>query len=368
MTTFYLLPSMLEKLSAGDLKTFRNMLISQEILKVSTSNLFPPFSALFPEELYLNLGQALQNTKVTTLLLQGIEMNSFSITLAQALRGTQVHTLVLFNNAIGKHALAMVQALQDTQVHTLCLGKNGIGRYAPAMAKALQNTQVHTLTLSYNSICKYAPALAKALQNTQVHTLNLGNNNISQHAPAFVQALCNTQVHTLDLSSNGIGGHAPAMAQALQGTKIKILDFKYNLDCDPKLLAPIAKALTNTSICVFKGVNAPEIELVILENRRRIYTQSLKIAEYQGALLKKLYQEAFPWNAVSFPPSIAYRIMKFLGYSNDENLHKRFLNKLKLHSSTVLADPLSNPTRSIVQEENLTIIEKFKKSIYDTFF
>lgn len=90
-----------------------------------------------------------------------------------------------------------------------------------------------------------------------------------------MQALYKVQVHTLDLSENKIAKHAPTGVQALYHTQVHTLD------------------LTDNNIT---------------------------------------YQKAFSENMGSVPMAIARRIMAFLGYENDKNLQKRFLNRLRTNS------------------------------------
>lgn len=326
--------------------------------------------------------QAFHHTQVHTLNLSCNNFGKYAVTIAQALHHTQVHTLDLSYNSIGEHVPAMVQALHNTRVHTLILKENHIGEHAAAMAQALCHTQVQTLIVSENHLGEHAVAMAQALCATSLRKLDLAYNDAQEYALAIVQALCNAQVYillldavpentlqfvkalsktkitTLGLDFNAVDLHvALKFFKSLQETKLNTL-YVRKLLClrglgheIHKLHEPLRKSLATTSICFMKGAEyLPGIEAVILENRRRVYVQRLHIAEYHGAFLKELFQKVFPENDRPFPPSIAYRIMKFMGYNNDKNLEKRFLDKLKpnaFFTSPLLVDASSGHSTSM---------------------
>lgn len=417
---------MIEEDKIDDFKSLKDRLICEGIVEVyvcCAHNLLT--STVQKNAQLVSLGvdvvQALQATLVRSLVLELRSLTAeYLPAFVQALHNTQIHTLILKDRAIAKHALAVAQALHNTHVHTLDLSYNNIGNYAPAVAQALHNTRVHTLNLSYNNIAEHAPALAQALCNTRIHTLDLNGNGIRQHGPAMAQALQNapvrilslkdndlawyapatmralqnTQVHVLDLTDNRIANGAPLFAQALQTSNITVLDLSDNnidnhtmleffqalqgakvktLHLSGSLFSreqpyqQMAEALANTSVCSIEGCIYPkEIKQAILDNRRRIYVQCLNTAEYQGAFLKKLYQQSFPWNRVTFPLSIARLIMQFLGYEEDENLQKRFLNKLRLcvpEDLSLLDEEVSNSAESTKQPEEEYLVANKKQKI-----
>lgn len=329
------------------------------------------------------LAQALQNSQITHLYLRKININKNSLfLLVQALRQTKITLLDLSNNNIGEHLPLLVQALQGSRVTTLDLSYNCILKHAPLLAQSLQGTQVANLILVNDDLNEVEPtpgassiqAFAQALQGTKVTTLNFSRNRMRATAITLVQslkdtpvtalnltnnfiddetmlkmmpALIKTNIHTLILDDNALNGHS--WITELKNTKIHTLSLVNN---DLQDLESLAKELTHTSIkCinVRKYVRWKELDLmyiwfdlrvkphpnelliqqVTLANCKRDYIHRLSLAEYHASILKELYQAAFPLNTRLFPPQIACLIATFLGYGQDKNLLKRFLNTLK---------------------------------------
>lgn len=309
----------------------------------------------------VTLGQALRNTSVTFLDLSDNGLGEYAPLLAQALRGTKVTTLDLSYNNIAQHAVAFAQGLAGTQVTTLNLRGNGLNEplLLFAFAQALQGTRVTKLNLSQNNLSYQVAILAQGLQNTQVNTLNLANNYINDiDVLTLLHSLSKTKVHTLMLDNNtNISNYS--WVKCLQGTQVHTLglartSFIYKFE-NLKELAN-ALELTANSIkrvdvrssylvherrgILYEYFSEEEraqdksrqriIQQATLGNCRRDYSQRLLLAEYRGNVLKGLYQVTFPENSRPFPPKIAHLIGEFLGYAQDENLRKRFMNGLKI--------------------------------------
>lgn len=333
--------------------------------------------------------RALQGTKVTWLDLSDNEIREYTPLFVEALQGTQVTTLDLSYNNIGEYLSLLAPALQTTRITTLNLTENELGKYPSAVQAFIQDlpkTQLITLDLTANEMKKYAVALAQNLQNACITSLNLTDNSLTDKKMLkIVKALSTAPVHTLILNENQLSG-APkeqtnhtaldsdekiSWIAALRETKVHTLGLANNY---LKNLDAIAQDLIYTSVkCinvaksylilkqhdqtfqVFGEKSKPEqilIHQVTLANCRRDYIHQLGLAEHHAYLLKKLYKEVFPSNTQLFPPSIGYLIAKFLGYTQDQNLLKRFLNALKSSVNNSLTTELATLTTQDISDHS----------------
>lgn len=285
MTTLLITRHTLDQIEANGFESFKNLLLSQPITEIEVaSDVFYNVSTDFIRQ----FTQTLCNTQVTTLRLSHNQAEQFELCLAQALPGTPVKVLDLSYN----------------QIRTL----------APEIAKALQGSVVTKLDLAHNAII--SDAIFSALQHTQVNTLILKGNRLKSCNLALLNC---TKVDTLSLAHMRLNHTFSFMAQDLPHTSIKRINVK-------KCFFPTPHGSPPT---VFYLEKEEALQKITLDICRRDYVQRLALAEYQGSILKVLYQSAFPENTRPFPPAIAHMIAKFLGYNEDNNLVKRFCQGLK---------------------------------------
>lgn len=326
---FVLTKEMITKLEA-DRDAFKNYLCFENIVEIEIDGISLRIREL-SSSFYMHLGQALKGTCVTTVSLVSIKIAQQASLLGQALEGTAVTTLKLCNTHLGECAVILARVLHKTSVSTLSFSANNIGQYAPALVMALQNTKVSALSLMKEGIAKHIGRLMQALQFTKIVTLNVSQNAFHKRSIMLAQGLKNTAVNKLILEDDWLFSCSIEFMHALKDTQVTALSLRH---CGCFYNKVFVQALINSKIKSlhledYDNMNEEKIHKILLENCRRDYIERLSVAEYHGMVLKTLYRETFPENTLSFPPSIARLIGKFLGHEVDPNLFKRFLQAVK---------------------------------------
>jgi Ran GTPase-activating protein (RanGAP) involved in mRNA processing and transport len=183
------IPILLENVNKGEYSSFQNFLIVNEITVLDLSH-----GKLKNIDL-MHLGQALQNTPVTKLILHN---NDFTREDAEklgiALKGTHINVLnVLHSKMDDDVATALVANLNGTEVTNLHLGNNRIGETGAARLGAyLDETKLIKLDLSLNDIKDSGlEKLGQMLKNNKtLKELNLICNGIGYVGLVnFIEAL-----------------------------------------------------------------------------------------------------------------------------------------------------------------------------------